>query len=100
MRVEHFFTRHIASKGHSPLVKAFLSEFGLSLFSTDKHGNTPFHFASMFSQPSAVEKLLFEHDAPLSVRNKPGKSPVDVAEGNEVASLFKKYRREKSSSRI
>ena len=84
--------------GHSPLIEVLLSsEFGLSLLSTDNHGNTPLHLASTFSQPSAVEKLLFEHDAPLFVRNKAGKSPVDVAKGNEVTSLFKRYRREKSS---
>ena len=84
-------------KGHSPLIEVLLSKFGLSLLSTDKDGNTPLHIASMFSQPSAVEKLLFEHDAPLFVRNNAGKSPVDVAKGNEVTSLFKRYRREKSS---
>ena len=84
-------------KGHSPLIDVLLSNFGLSLLSTDKDGDTPLHFASIFSQPSAVEKLLFEHDAPLFVRNKAGQSPVDVAKGNEVASLFKKYRKEKSS---
>ena len=84
-------------KGHSPLIEVLLSKFGLSLLSTDKDGNTPLHYASIFSQPSAVEKLLFEHDAPLFVRNKAGKSPVDVAKGNEVVSLFKKYRKEKSS---
>ena len=88
---------HQACNGHSPLVEVLLSEFGLSLLSTDKYGNTPLHLASKFSQPSVVEKLLFEHDAPLFVRNKPGQSPVDVAEGNEVASLFKIYKKEKSS---
>ena len=80
-------------KGHLPSIEV-LSEFGLSLLSTDDDGNTPLHLASMFSQPSAVDKLLFEHTAPLFVRNKAGKSPVDVAKGNEVASLFKKYRME------
>ena len=85
------------SYGHLPLIEVLLSEFGLSLLSTNNNGNTPLHHTSMFSQPSAVEKLLFEHDAPLFVRNKAGKSPVDVAKGNEVVSLFKKYRKEKSS---
>ena len=85
------------SKEHPSLIEVLLSQFGLSLLSTDNHGNTPLHLASMFSEPSAVEKLLFEHDAPLFVRNEAGKSPVDVAKGNEVVSLFKKYRREKSS---
>ena len=84
-------------EGHSSLIDVLHSEFGLSLLSTNKNGNTPLHIASMFSQPSAVEKLLFEHNAPLFVRNKAGWSPVDVAKGNEVVSLFKKYRREKSS---
>ena len=90
---------HDACKGeHLLLIEVLLSKFGLSLLSTDKHGNTPLHLASMFSHPSAVENLLFEHDAPLFIRNKAGKSPVDVAKGNEVASLFKKYRKEKSST--
>ena len=84
-------------KGHSPLIEVLLSKFGLSLLSTDNDGNTPLHLASMWSHPSAVEKLLFEHDAPLFVRNKTGESPVDVARGNEVTNLFKRYRREKSS---
>ena len=55
------------------------------------------HLASMFSQSNAVEKLLFEHDAPLFIRNKAGKSPVDVGKGSTVASLFYKYRINKSS---
>ena len=88
---------HACSYGHLPLIEVLLSKFGLSLLSTNNNGNTPLHHTSMFSQPSAVEKLLFEHDAPLFVRNKAGKSPVDVAKGNEVVSLFKKYRKEKSS---
>ena len=88
---------HASQGGHSSLIEVLLSEFGLSLLSTDDDGNTPLHLASAFSQPSTVEKLLFEHDAPLFVRNKAGKSPVDVARGSEVTSLFKKYKKEKSS---
>ena len=88
---------HACRKGHSHLIEVLLSEFDLSLFSTDKNGDTPLHLASIFSQPKVVEKLLFEYDAPLFVRNKFGKSPVDVAKGNKVESLFKKYRKEKSS---
>ena len=55
------------------------------------------HLASMFSQPSAFRKLLFEYNAPLCVRNKAGESSVDVAGGCEVSSLFIKYTKEKSS---
>ena len=88
---------YACQEGHSSLIDVLHSEFGLSLLSTTNNGNTPLHIASMFSQPGAVEKLLFEHDAPLFVRNNTGESPVDVAKGNEVVSLFKKYRSEKSS---
>ena len=69
-----------------------------SLLSTDKHGNTPLHIASKYSQTNAVEKLLFERDAPLYIRNKAGKSPVDVAERSYIISLFKKYMIHNSSS--
>jgi len=51
----------------------------------------------MFSQSSAMEKLLFEHNAPLFIRNKAGKSPVDIARGSTIASLFKKYRINRSN---
>lgn len=60
------------------LIKILLSE--ISVLSMDNEGNTPLHTCASHRHALCVEALLSVNAPPL-IRNKAGKTPVDVAMG-------------------
>ena len=77
--------------GQTSTAKSLIEVFHLSLHSIDSDGNTPLHLSSLFGQHDSVILLLYDYHVPIFVRNKSGKTAIDLAEGDEVKKDFREY---------
>ena len=66
------------------LVRALCEDISPSL--VDDDGNTPLHLSSLKGDSDCVQVLL-QSNAPVLVRNKSGKTPIDIATGEAKALL-------------
>ena len=64
--------------------KELIDRFNLSLVSTDNDGNTPLHIAVINGSRKSLNLVLNNYQAPVFLRNKAGKSAVDVAKDVQV----------------
>ena len=79
------------NQDNDSLVEELVDKFKVSLLSTDNDGNTPLHIASMSGSIKSLHVLLNNYHAPIFLRNKAGKSSVDVAKNDEVKEIIRKY---------
>ena len=83
---------HIAcAAGHKSIAEILVRRFHLSTMSTDSDGNTPLHLSSICGQSISVELLLFKYNVPIFVRNKSGRTAIDLARDDDVKLVFKQY---------
>ena len=74
------------------LVQKLIDGFGLCLLSTDNHGNTPLHIASMHGSVKSLHFLLSNYaQAPVLLRNNAGKFALDVAVLNATKGILSEY---------
>ena len=78
------------AKGHMSTTMVLIEIFQLSIHSIDKDGDTPLHISSLFEQEESVKLLLYNYHAPVFVRNKAGKTAVDLA-NYKLRLIFKDY---------
>ena len=71
--------------GHNKLLSILITEYQIgSVLSLDDDGNTPLHISTIYKHWKCVKVLLYEHKAPLFVRNKLGKTAYDIAKTNQI----------------
>ena len=75
--------------GNASLVKALCEDILVSPLVVDDDGNTPLHLSSLKGDSDCVQVLL-QSNAPVLVRNKSGKTPIDIATG-EAKALLDEY---------
>ena len=78
-------------KGNLLTVKALIKESPLLIHSTNNNGNSPLHYSSIFGQAECVRLLVFEYHAPVFIRNKAGKTALDLAKDESIKKIFKEY---------
>ena len=79
---------HIAvSEGHIKMFKMLVS---MSPFIVDEAGDTPLHVCAKLGHYDCVRSLLEDFQSPIYIRNRAGKTPIDVARSN-VKPLFDDY---------
>ena len=71
--------------------KTFIDVFHLSVHCADDDGNTPLHLSSLNVQLDSVRMLLYDYHAPLFVRNKAGKTALDLTSDNASKIVFREY---------
>ena len=72
-----------------------------TVFQVNNDGNTPLHTATLYEQAHCARLLLQKYNAPLFVRNKDGKTALDVAKAqrsHEIVTIFKNYNSEIQST--
>ena len=85
---------HALARGHTSTVKTLLNGHFLnsvSLHCTDDDGNTPLHLSSSCGQPESVRFLLYEYHTPVYVRNKAGKTALDLAKDDPTKTVIREY---------
>jgi hypothetical protein len=78
--------------GHNDMMQFLVHEAKLKLDVQDNYGDTALHDAAKFGHPT-VAKILIEAGADTRIRNKEGKTPLDLATEHskpEVLALLKK----------
>ena len=68
-----------------------------TVFQVNNNGNTPLHTATLYEQTYCARLLLQKYNAPLFVRNKDGKTALDLAKAqksHEIVTVFKNYNSE------
>ena len=88
---------HALATGRTSTAKTLLDN-NLSLHCTDEDGNTPLHLSSLYGQPESVRFLLYEYHAPIYVRNKAGKTALDIATDDYTKKVIREYVRSKHKS--
>ena len=81
----------VMSKGFTALAKTLIEGFQVSIHCTDDNGNTPLHVSSLYWQPGSVIQLLYDYHAPIFVRNKAGKTALQLCRDDTVKRVFKEY---------
>ncbi|KAJ3030009.1 Osteoclast-stimulating factor 1 [Rhizophlyctis rosea] len=75
--------------GHAEVVKAILdSGKPVSINAQNKLGDAPVHGGAWGGHAPIIRLLLTRSDINLTLRNKDGKTPLDLAKTDEVASLL------------
>ncbi len=72
-----------------------------TVFQVNNNGNTPLHTATLYEQAYCARLLLQKYNAPLFVRNKDGKTALDLAKAqrsHEIVTIFKNYNSEIQST--
>lgn len=70
---------------HLAMCASLLIRLGALVNIADPTGNTPLHFAAEFGGvPEVLEVLILEGNADLSLKNKKGLTPMDVARSEEI----------------
>ena len=75
-------------RGNASLVRALCED--ISPLVVDDDGNTPLHLSSLLKGDSDCVQVLLQSNAPVLVRNKSGKTPIDIATG-EAKALLDEY---------
>ena len=68
-----------------------LQEFPTLIYSIDDVGNSPLHFASLLGKAAHVRLFLFDYHAPAFLRNKAGRTALDLAKDKSIKEIFKNY---------
>ena len=71
-----------------------------TVFQVNNNGNTPLHTATLYEQAHCARLLLQKYNAPLFVRNKDGKTALDLAKtqrSHEIVKIFKNHNSEMQS---
>ncbi len=84
---------------HSPhteeMLRTILYEYQYwTVFQVNNDGNTPLHTATLYEQARYARLLLQKYNAPLCVRNKDGKTALDLANAQrseEIITIFKNH---------
>ena len=72
-----------------------------TVFQVNNNGNTPLHTATLYEQAYCARLLLHNYNAPLFVRNKDGKTALDLAKAqrsHDIVTIFKNYNSEIQST--
>merc|ERR1712187_524820 len=74
---------HVAAKeGHEDLVGGLAMARGVKInVPHAETGNTPLHLACMYDQKSAAVILVRSKGIQMNIKNKDGKTPIDLAQG-------------------
>jgi ankyrin repeat protein len=64
------------------MLRLLITEYGVSPSVVDEEGNTPLHLACVARNSINVRTLLHDFQSPVYKRNRKGKTPRDVADGN------------------
>ena len=72
-------------------IETLIEDFHLSLHCVDEDGNTPLHLSSSVGQIESLRFLLYEYHAPIYVRNKAGKTALDLATKDSTKKVIRKY---------
>ena len=86
---------YVCQVGNVDLVQALIQKQVDSLLTTDNKDDTPLHISSRSGHIECT-KVLLQANAPLFIRNRSGKTPIDVA-SSKVRFLLKKYIEENRS---
>ncbi len=68
-----------------------------TVFQANNNGNTPLHTATLFGQARCAGLLFQKYNAPLFVRNKDGKTALDLAKAqrsHKIVTIFKNHNSE------
>ena len=79
------------ANGHISTAKTLTEVFHLSLHCIDEDGNTPLHLSSLLGRPESLRFLLYEYHAPVYVRNKAGKTALDLATKDSTKKVIREY---------
>ena len=83
---------HHACQNRNTMTAAMLlQEFPALIYSTDDAGNSPLQFSSLLGQAAHVRLLLFDYHAPAFLRNKAGRTALDLAKDKFLKEIFKEY---------
>jgi ankyrin repeat protein len=83
---------HQACQNRNTLTAAMLlQEFPTLIYSTDNDGNSPLHFSSLLGKAAHVRLLLFDYHAPVFIRNKAGRTTIDLAKDKAIKKIFEEY---------
>ncbi|KAI9483924.1 MAG: hypothetical protein EXX96DRAFT_606855 [Benjaminiella poitrasii] len=84
---------------HLSLCASLLIRFGTLVNIADPIGNTPLHFAAEFGGVLEVlEVLILGGGADLTLKNKKGLTPLDVAKSDEIKQRMLRYEAERKHS--
>ena len=90
---------HLAlANGNTSTGKILINKFHLSVHCTDDDGNTPLHLSSLCKQQSSVKMLLYDYHVPVFVRNKAGKTALDLTKDNAIKKAIGEYMRSEHKS--
>ena len=89
---------HACSKGNIFTAKALINDFPLLMHYTDDHGDSPLHSSSLLGQTESVRLLLFDYHASIFIRNKAGKTALDLAKDDSIKKIFKEYMKSEHKS--
>ena len=87
----HTILHYACNSGCTELSKFLIKECPSLIHSTDDYGDSPLHFSSYFGQAGCVRLLLFDYHAPIFIRNKAGKTALDLAQDESIKKIFKEY---------
>ena len=79
------------NNGNVLTAKELIKESPSLIYSVDDNGDSPLHFSSIIGQAECVRLLLFEYHAPVFIRNKAGKTALDLARDEYIKKTFKEY---------
>ena len=79
------------NNGNVLTAKELIKESPSLIYSVDDNGDSPLHFSSIIGEPECVRLLLFEYHAPVFIRNKAGKTALDLAKDEYIKKTFKEY---------
>ena len=90
---------HLAlANGNILTGKILINKFHLSVHRIDNDGNTPLHLSSLCEQQSSVKMLLYDYHVPVFVRNKAGKTALDLTKDNAIKKAIVEYMRSEHKS--
>ena len=81
---------HMAAQGDNPDIIIFFKEkYGMSIYSQDKNGSTPLHWACYSSSENVINYLLSFMDN-INIQDKKGQTPLHIAIFTERIKIIKK----------
>ena len=90
---------HLAlANGNTLTGKILINKFHLSVHHIDDDGNTPLHLSSLYEQQSSIKMLLYDYHVPVFVRNKAGKTALDLTKDNAIKKTIVEYMRSEHKS--
>ena len=88
---------HALAAGHTSTAKTLIDD-NFSLHCIDNDGNTPLHLSSLYGQPESVRFLLYDYHAPIHIRNKAGKTALNLAKNDSTKKVIREYVKSKHKS--